>query len=115
MLRQFPSRLAGESRFFLGTNRGKRALALDLKQPEGLAVLHRLVETADVLSRLHWWQHVGGVDAQLERRVADYRLEVFSARDSFEVAQKAAADHNDALVARAGYSRLRSAIHPCPT
>ncbi len=49
MLRQFPSSLAGESRFFLGTNRGKRALALDLKQPEGLAVLHRMVETADVL------------------------------------------------------------------
>ena len=49
MLRQFPSSLAGESRFFLGTNRGKRAIALDLKQPEGLAVLHRLVKTADVL------------------------------------------------------------------
>jgi crotonobetainyl-CoA:carnitine CoA-transferase CaiB-like acyl-CoA transferase len=49
MLRQFPSSLAGESRFFLGTNRGKRALGLDLKQPEGLAVLHRMVETADVL------------------------------------------------------------------
>ena len=49
MLRQFPSSLAGESRFFLGTNRGKRALALDLKQPEGLAVLHRIVEMADVL------------------------------------------------------------------
>jgi formyl-CoA transferase len=49
MLRQFPSSLAGESRFFLGTNRGKRALALDLKQPEGLAVLHRMVSGADVL------------------------------------------------------------------
>ena len=49
MLRQFPSSLEGESRFFLGTNRGKRALALDLKQPEGLAVLHRMVANADVL------------------------------------------------------------------
>src|ERR1700726_5120859 len=49
MLRQFPSSLAGESRFFLGTNRGKRALALDLKQKEGLAILHRMVESADVL------------------------------------------------------------------
>jgi formyl-CoA transferase len=49
MLRQFPSSLPGESRFFLGTNRGKRAIALDLKQPEGLAVLHRMVGTADVL------------------------------------------------------------------
>lgn len=49
MLRQFPSSLPGESRFFLGTNRGKRALALDLKKPEGLAILHRMVESADVL------------------------------------------------------------------
>ena len=50
MLRQFPSSLAGDSRFFLGTNRGKRALALDLKQPEGLAILRRMVATADVLA-----------------------------------------------------------------
>ncbi len=49
MLRQFPSSLEGDSRFFLGTNRGKRALALDLKQPEGLAILHRMVANADVL------------------------------------------------------------------
>src|SRR3954464_4489795 len=49
MLRQFPSSLPGESRFFLGTNRGKRALALDLKQKDGPAVLHRMVESADVL------------------------------------------------------------------
>src|SRR6266478_10117965 len=49
MLRQFPSSLAGESRFFLGSNRGKRALALDLKQPDGLAILHRMVASTDVL------------------------------------------------------------------
>jgi formyl-CoA transferase len=49
MLRHFPSSLEGDSRFFLGTNRGKRALVLDLKQPEGLAVLHRMVASADVL------------------------------------------------------------------
>src|SRR3954469_10580962 len=43
MLRQFPSTLADESRFFLGTNRGKQAIVLDLKQKEGLAVLNRMV------------------------------------------------------------------------
>jgi crotonobetainyl-CoA:carnitine CoA-transferase CaiB-like acyl-CoA transferase len=48
MLRQFPSSLPGEARFFLGTNRGKRAVALDLKRKEGLAVLHRMAESADV-------------------------------------------------------------------
>src|SRR5258708_19408201 len=49
MLRQFPSSLPGEARFFLGTNPGKRALALHLTQNAGLAILHRMVESADVL------------------------------------------------------------------
>jgi crotonobetainyl-CoA:carnitine CoA-transferase CaiB-like acyl-CoA transferase len=48
-LRKYPSTLEAESRAFLGINRGKRGLALDLKQPEALAVLLRLVEQADVL------------------------------------------------------------------
>ncbi len=34
----------------LGTNRGKRSIALDLKSAAGLAVLHRLVGTADVVT-----------------------------------------------------------------
>jgi crotonobetainyl-CoA:carnitine CoA-transferase CaiB-like acyl-CoA transferase len=33
---------------FLMDNRTKRGIALDLKQPDGLAVLHRLVDRADV-------------------------------------------------------------------
>ena len=49
-LRQFPSSLpGGDSRFFIGANRGKLALSLDLKQKEGLATLHRMVEQTDVL------------------------------------------------------------------
>jgi formyl-CoA transferase len=48
-LRKYPSTLAAESRAFLGVNRGKRGLALDLKKPGGLAVLKRLVAKADVL------------------------------------------------------------------
>lgn len=48
-LRKYPSTLEAESRAFLGVNRGKRGLVLDLKQPEALAVLMRLVESADVL------------------------------------------------------------------
>jgi crotonobetainyl-CoA:carnitine CoA-transferase CaiB-like acyl-CoA transferase len=47
-LRQYPSTLAGESRAFLGTNRSKRGIALDLKKPEGMDVLLRLVRKADV-------------------------------------------------------------------
>jgi crotonobetainyl-CoA:carnitine CoA-transferase CaiB-like acyl-CoA transferase len=49
-LRQFPSSLpGGDSRFFIGANRGKLAIVLDLKQKEALAALHRMVEQADVL------------------------------------------------------------------
>ena len=48
-LRNYPSTLPGESRAFLGVNRSKRGLGLDLKHPDGLRVLERLVERADVL------------------------------------------------------------------
>src|SRR5207253_9573585 len=48
-LRKYPSTLKAESRAFLGVNRGKRGLALDLKKPAGLAVLERLAKKADVL------------------------------------------------------------------
>lgn len=47
-LRGYPSTLPGLSRYFLGINRGKRSLALDLKRPEGLALARRLVRDADV-------------------------------------------------------------------
>ena len=48
-LHKYPSTLAKEARAFLGVNRSKRGLILDLKKPEGLAALLRLVEKADVL------------------------------------------------------------------
>ncbi|HCQ48392.1 MAG TPA: CoA transferase [Achromobacter sp.] len=48
-LRKYPSTLDTESRAFLGVNRGKRGLVLDLKQPDALAVLHDLARQADVL------------------------------------------------------------------
>ncbi|HET9448778.1 MAG TPA: CoA transferase, partial [Steroidobacteraceae bacterium] len=48
-LRQYPSTLSSENRAFLGVNRSKQGVVLDLKNPEGLEVLLRLVEVADVL------------------------------------------------------------------
>ncbi|TYO61152.1 CoA transferase [Bradyrhizobium hipponense] len=46
--RQYPSSLE-ENRQFLGANRNKRSIVLNLKDPEGLATFYRLVEKADVV------------------------------------------------------------------
>jgi crotonobetainyl-CoA:carnitine CoA-transferase CaiB-like acyl-CoA transferase len=48
-IRNFPPKIGTESRVFVGVNRGKLGVAIDLKRPEGLAALDRLVERADVL------------------------------------------------------------------
>jgi formyl-CoA transferase len=48
-LRKYPSTLEAESRAFIGVNRSKLGVALDLKQPEDHATLMALVRTADVL------------------------------------------------------------------
>jgi crotonobetainyl-CoA:carnitine CoA-transferase CaiB-like acyl-CoA transferase len=48
-LRHYPSTLEEASRCFLGTNRSKLGIALDLKKPEARDVLARLAASADVL------------------------------------------------------------------
>lgn len=47
--RGFAPFIGGESHYFVGLNRGKRSMALDLRKPEGAEILRRLVTTADVL------------------------------------------------------------------
>jgi CoA:oxalate CoA-transferase len=49
MARAFPPLINGESVSFSSLNRNKRSLAVDLKHPEGLAIVKALAETADVL------------------------------------------------------------------
>jgi crotonobetainyl-CoA:carnitine CoA-transferase CaiB-like acyl-CoA transferase len=48
-LRKYPSTLEAESRAFLGVNRSKLGVVLDLKKAEDLQALLALVRTADVL------------------------------------------------------------------
>ena len=48
-LRKYPSTLEAESRAFVGVNRSKLGVVLDLKQPDDHAALMALVRTADVL------------------------------------------------------------------
>ena len=48
-LRNYPSTLEAESRAFLGVNRSKRGVVLNLKSGDDRAVLYRMVREADVL------------------------------------------------------------------
>ncbi|MCV7057490.1 CaiB/BaiF CoA transferase family protein [Mycolicibacterium gilvum] len=47
--RGYDHTVRGESSYFFWLNRGKESLAVDLKHPDGLAIVHQLLETADVL------------------------------------------------------------------
>jgi crotonobetainyl-CoA:carnitine CoA-transferase CaiB-like acyl-CoA transferase len=47
--RRFPPFVAGESHYFLGVNRNKKSLVIDLQQEAGAEILRRLVATADIL------------------------------------------------------------------
>src|SRR5258706_8479427 len=47
--RHFPPFIGGESHYFLGINRNKKSLVIDLQQPAGADILRRLVGTADIL------------------------------------------------------------------
>lgn len=49
LMRNFGSINNGMSASFLSCNRNKRGLALDIKTPEGIAIVRKLVATADVL------------------------------------------------------------------
>ena len=47
--RRFPPFLAGESHYFLGINRNKKSLVIDLQQRAGADLLRRLIAEADIL------------------------------------------------------------------
>jgi len=47
--RGFAPFLAGESHYFLGLDRGKRSLVVDIRQPEGAEILRGLACASDVL------------------------------------------------------------------
>lgn len=49
LMRHLSLRRNGMSAFFLSCNRNKRSLAVDLKSADGLAIMHKLIPTSDVL------------------------------------------------------------------
>ncbi len=48
-VRSLPNRHGGFSAMFVNVNRSKRSITIDLKSPDGVALLKRLVATADVV------------------------------------------------------------------
>jgi crotonobetainyl-CoA:carnitine CoA-transferase CaiB-like acyl-CoA transferase len=48
-MRYFPSTLKGETRMFLGANRNKQGMVLDLKQEAAREIIHKLTKTIDVV------------------------------------------------------------------
>ena len=47
--RQYDESVNGESSYFVWLNRSKESVALDVKSPEGRAILHELADQADVI------------------------------------------------------------------
>ncbi len=48
-LRKYPSTMVDHSRAFVGVNRGKRGVAINLKHPDGLELFRRMAGLADVV------------------------------------------------------------------
>lgn len=46
--RRYDESVRGMSSYFVWANRSKESICLDVKDPEGIGVLHRLIQTADV-------------------------------------------------------------------
>jgi len=47
--RHFPPFIGGESHYFLGINRNKKSLVIDLQKPAGAEILRKLIAKADIL------------------------------------------------------------------
>ncbi|SMH46688.1 CaiB/BaiF CoA transferase family protein [Azospirillum agricola] len=70
--RAIPPHFVGDdSAYYLGINRSKRSLAVDMKQPDGLALVLRLIATADVVVE----NYRPGVAARLGLDIAALRTE----------------------------------------
>jgi len=73
----------GMAALFLGSNRGKRGLVLDLKTPEGRAALDRLLETADVLLHSIRPQKLGALGLEPKVLLARHPRLVFAGLHGF--------------------------------
>jgi crotonobetainyl-CoA:carnitine CoA-transferase CaiB-like acyl-CoA transferase len=107
-----PARHPGMAAFYLGCNRNKRSLVLDLKQDLGRQALRRLAATADVLMHNHRPQAAArlGMDYATFERV-NPRL-VFCAMYGYRAAGPNAnkAAYDDIIQAGAGLAALQQVV-----
>ena len=73
----------GMAALFIGCNRGKRGLVLDLKTAEGQAALGRLLETADILLHSIRPQKLAALGLDPETLLARYPRLVYAGLHGF--------------------------------
>ncbi|WP_315830774.1 CoA transferase [Bradyrhizobium prioriisuperbiae] len=78
-----PAAEPGMSAIFLGVNRNKRSIVLDLKRPEARAALHQLLATADVLMHNIRPQKLAALGLQPETLLAANPRLVYAALNGF--------------------------------
>ena len=115
-VRNFPSSFAGESRLFLGLNRSKRSLALNLRTEQGRAIAKKLAAQADVFVegyRPGAVEKFGlGADALMRENPRLIYLSVFRLRAGRPPARAAGASTPSSRRRRAFPPNRAGAAHP---
>ncbi len=78
-----PSHENGMSALFLGVNRNKKSVVIDLKKPEGPAALRQLIATADVFMHSMRPQKLGAVGLEPDDLLAAFPHLVFAGLHGF--------------------------------
>jgi crotonobetainyl-CoA:carnitine CoA-transferase CaiB-like acyl-CoA transferase len=78
-----PTHEQGMSALFLGVNRNKKSVVIDLKKSEGQAALHQLLATADVFMHSMRPQKLGAVGLEPEALLAKFPRLVFAGLHGF--------------------------------
>lgn len=78
-----PTHEHGMSALFLGVNRNKKSVVIDLKKPEGPAALRQLIATADVFMHSMRPQKLGAVGLDPEALLAEFPKLVFAGLHGF--------------------------------
>src|SRR3990167_1791181 len=107
-----PAHHAGMAAFFLGCNRNKRSLVLDLKQPAGHAALMRLVRTADVFMHNFRPQPAARLGVEYERVRVENPGIVYCAPYGFRAAgpYRYKPVYDDIIQAASGLASLQTAL-----